>query len=144
MSAPELATTVDVAIFGGGVAGLWLLNRLHREGYQALLLEADRLGAGQTRYSMPGQGNRSIMLLTKPAAERPGDRSHLTGYLSYDEGRTWQAGRVISVGSGGYSDVTVTPEKTILVLYENRLDATTPKGMLLARFNLPWLLATSP
>lgn len=42
---------VDVAIFGGGVAGLWLLNRLRNAGYQAVLLESDRLGAGQTRYA---------------------------------------------------------------------------------------------
>jgi hypothetical protein len=38
----------DVVIFGGGVAGLWLLNRLRATGYSAILLEADRLGAGQT------------------------------------------------------------------------------------------------
>jgi glycerol-3-phosphate dehydrogenase len=42
---------VDVAIFGGGVAGLWLLGRLRQAGYQAVLLETDRLGAGQTRYA---------------------------------------------------------------------------------------------
>ncbi len=41
----------DVAIFGGGVAGLWLLNRLRKAGYHAILLESDRLGAGQTRYA---------------------------------------------------------------------------------------------
>lgn len=51
MSASAQATTVDVAIFGGGVAGLWLLNRLRKAGFQAILLEADRLGAGQTRYA---------------------------------------------------------------------------------------------
>ena len=51
MSVSAQATTVDVAIFGGGVAGLWLLNRLRNTGYQAVLLEADRLGAGQTRYA---------------------------------------------------------------------------------------------
>ncbi len=42
---------VDIAIVGGGVAGLWLLGRLRKAGYQAILLEADRLGAGQTRYA---------------------------------------------------------------------------------------------
>jgi len=42
---------LDVAIFGGGIAGLWLLNRLRRRGYRAALFESDRLGAGQTRYS---------------------------------------------------------------------------------------------
>lgn len=39
---------VDVAIFGGGIAGLWLLDRLQREGFSAALLEADRLGTGQS------------------------------------------------------------------------------------------------
>ncbi len=43
--------SVDVVIFGGGVAGLWLLNRLRNAGYQAVLLEGDRLGSGQTRYA---------------------------------------------------------------------------------------------
>lgn len=38
----------DVLIIGGGVAGLWLLNRLRNEGYQAWLLEQDALGAGQS------------------------------------------------------------------------------------------------
>ena len=42
---------VDVAIFGGGVAGLWLLNRLRAQGYHAVLLEREALGAGQTRYA---------------------------------------------------------------------------------------------
>ena len=42
---------VDVIIFGGGVAGLWILNRLRQAGYQTLLLETEALGAGQTRFS---------------------------------------------------------------------------------------------
>jgi glycerol-3-phosphate dehydrogenase len=39
---------LDVLIFGGGAAGLWLLDELTRRGARALLLESDRLGAGQT------------------------------------------------------------------------------------------------
>ena len=57
---------VDVAIVGGGIAGLWLLARLRQHGYGALLIENDRLGAGQTlcaqgiihggaKYSLGGQ-----------------------------------------------------------------------------------------
>ncbi len=42
---------VDVVIFGGGIAGLWMLARLRQAGYQTLLLETESLGAGQTRYS---------------------------------------------------------------------------------------------
>ena len=39
---------VDVAIVGGGVAGLWLLHRLRATGFSAVLLENRALGAGQT------------------------------------------------------------------------------------------------
>jgi len=39
---------LDVVIFGGGGAGLWLLDALRTRGYRSVLLEADRLGRGQT------------------------------------------------------------------------------------------------
>ncbi|MFC3674163.1 NAD(P)/FAD-dependent oxidoreductase [Ferrovibrio xuzhouensis] len=39
---------VDVAVVGGGIAGLWLLARLQAKGYGAVLVEADGLGGGQT------------------------------------------------------------------------------------------------
>lgn len=45
------ALRVDVAILGGGIAGLWLLARLRQAGYSALLLERHTLGAGQTAAS---------------------------------------------------------------------------------------------
>lgn len=38
----------DALIFGGGVAGLWLLNRLRNAGYSAWLLESGELGRGQS------------------------------------------------------------------------------------------------
>lgn len=39
---------LDAVIFGGGAAGLWLLDRISRGGAHAVLLEAATLGAGQT------------------------------------------------------------------------------------------------
>ncbi len=39
---------IDIAIIGGGIAGLWLLNRLLKQGYNAVLFESDALGDGQT------------------------------------------------------------------------------------------------
>ncbi len=42
---------VDVLVIGGGIAGLWTLARLHQAGYKSILLEAEALGAGQTRYA---------------------------------------------------------------------------------------------
>jgi glycerol-3-phosphate dehydrogenase len=38
----------DIVIFGGGIAGLWLLDRLRSAGYQAVLLEQTALGHGQS------------------------------------------------------------------------------------------------
>ena len=38
----------DVVIIGGGIAGLWTLNRLRAKGYHAVLIESAALGAGQT------------------------------------------------------------------------------------------------
>lgn len=38
----------DITIIGGGIAGLWLLNSLRDEGYNAILLERDQLGSDQT------------------------------------------------------------------------------------------------
>jgi len=39
---------VDVLVFGGGAAGLWMLDELRRLGFAALLVESRALGAGQT------------------------------------------------------------------------------------------------
>ena len=38
----------DIIVCGGGIAGLWLGNTLMRAGYNVILIEKDRLGAGQT------------------------------------------------------------------------------------------------
>src|SRR6185436_5068867 len=42
------AAEIDVAVFGGGIAGLWLLHRLRALGFNAALFEKRSLGAGQT------------------------------------------------------------------------------------------------
>jgi glycerol-3-phosphate dehydrogenase len=43
--------TADVIVFGGGVAGLWLLHRLRKMGFSAILFESSALGGGQTAKS---------------------------------------------------------------------------------------------
>lgn len=50
---PKTASTIelDIAIIGGGVAGLWLANRLQQQGYEFALFERDALGGGQTMAS---------------------------------------------------------------------------------------------
>lgn len=39
---------LDFVIFGSGITGLWLLNRLHAAGFHCILLESDALGGTQT------------------------------------------------------------------------------------------------
>lgn len=76
--------TLDVAVVGGGITGLWLLNRLRHQGYSALLIEATRLGQGQSMLSQGLiHGNISYRL---PPVTEPAD-------LALDEQllATWQA-----------------------------------------------------
>ncbi len=67
---------LDVAIAGGGIAGLWLLDALVRAGYTAALFEADTLGGGQTihsqgiihsgaKYALGGKKTRNQQLLER-------------------------------------------------------------------------------
>ena len=70
----------DVVIFGGGCAGLWLLDELRRRGVRALMLESGALGAGQTasaqgilhgglKYSLAGLLSSSARMVREmPAA----------------------------------------------------------------------------
>ena len=88
--------------------------------------------AGMTRYSWPP---RNIILLTMPAAA---GRRDLTCFASFDDGRTWPVRRRIA-SDGGYSDVAVLSDGTILVAYE---PDGARKGIVLARFNLAWLMET--
>lgn len=43
-----MGRSIDIAIIGAGIAGLWAFNRLSRAGYDVLLLENAAIGAGQT------------------------------------------------------------------------------------------------
>lgn len=40
--------SLDIAIIGGGIAGLWLQNRLHNNGYKTALFESEALGSYQS------------------------------------------------------------------------------------------------
>src|SRR5882762_9084544 len=65
----------DIVIIGGGIAGLWLLNRLRQLGYSAILLESNTLGGGQThkaqgiihggmKYALQGEVTSSMAAIT--------------------------------------------------------------------------------
>ena len=44
----QTTLSIDLAIIGGGIAGLWTLAEARSRGLNALLFEKDQLGCGQT------------------------------------------------------------------------------------------------
>jgi glycerol-3-phosphate dehydrogenase len=85
---------LDSVIFGGGAAGLWLLDRLSRDGHHVVLLEAESLGAGQTiasqgiihgglKYSLSGLLTRSAFSIREmPALWREALLGHVSPNLT--------------------------------------------------------------
>jgi hypothetical protein len=88
---------IDVLIFGGGVAGLWCLDRFRRAGYRTILLESSAIGCGQTiqaqgiihgggKYALRGVRDFAAVQSTKEMPERW--RLSLTGKLEPDLANT--------------------------------------------------------
>ena len=50
---------LDVAIFGGGVAGLWTLHRLRKLGYSAVSIASQGILHGGTKYALTGKQTAS-------------------------------------------------------------------------------------
>ena len=51
MTTSPIHIDLDIAIIGGGVAGLWLANRLKAQGFHIALFESKALGSDQTMAS---------------------------------------------------------------------------------------------
>jgi glycerol-3-phosphate dehydrogenase len=87
---------LDAVIFGGGAAGLWVLDELTRRGNSALLIEAHALGHGQTVASqgiIHGGLKYTLAGLFTPAAQQIREmpnvwRSCLAGDAAPDLSRT--------------------------------------------------------
>lgn len=85
------------------------------------------------RFTDQSQDRKNRVLLANPAMTT--ERSHLTVRVSCDECQTWPISKVLHEGQSGYSDLAVTPDMSILCLY----DADHHSKMLLDRFNIEWL-----
>lgn len=93
--------------------------------------------ASLIRFSTRGDYGRNRVLFSNPAGM---ERRNLTVRVSYDECRTWNAGRVLCKGPSAYSDLAVAKNMTIFCLYE-RGRKTWHGKLTLAAFNLEWLTA---
>jgi len=63
-------------------------------------------------------------------------RVNLTVRASRDDGKTWEASRVLVPGKAGYSDIAVSPDGMIYVLYDIDHGDT---SMNLLKFDLDWV-----
>ena len=85
------------------------------------------------RFSYESATDKNRVVLATPA--HPRARTMMTVRISYDECKTWPVSRVVHEGGAAYSDLAVTRDRQILLLYEADQYAT----ITLARFNLEWI-----
>jgi sialidase-1 len=85
------------------------------------------------RLSTEKEDETNRILLAAPANQDA--RTRLTVYLSTDECQSWAVSKVVHAGSSAYSDLAVTKDRQVLLLYE----ADQYSRLTLARFNLQWL-----
>lgn len=77
-----------------------------------------RCNASIIRYTSTKDGYAKDRLLFSNAGSQSG-RVNLTIRISYDEGKTWSAGKVVNPGASAYSSLTILENGDIGVLYEN-------------------------
>jgi len=87
------------------------------------------------RYSTGGAGGRNRLLFSNPASAR---RERMTVRVSYDEGQTWTASRVVHEGHAAYSSLVALPDGWIGLLYE-RGEKSAYERLTFATFPLHWL-----
>ena len=76
-----------------------------------------RCNASIIRYTSIKDGYKKNRLLFCNAGSIKG-RKNLSIRISYDEGKTWSAGKVIDPGASAYSSLTICHDGSIGVLYE--------------------------
>ncbi|MCK5804638.1 MAG: exo-alpha-sialidase [Lentisphaeria bacterium] len=85
---------------------------------------------------------RLLLVKHGPIAEKVG-RSHLTAYLSDDDGKTWQGGLMLDERANvSYPDGTQAPDGTIYITYDR--SRTEEKEILFATFREDDVMAGKP
>lgn len=86
------------------------------------------------RYTSVKEGADKNRLLFSNADAKE-DRKNMTVRLSYDEGKTWTAGKTIYSGSAAYSSMSVLPDGDIVLFFEK----DDYQDNVVVRFSLEWL-----
>ena len=91
--------------------------------------------ASIVRYATSDAGGRTRLLFSNPASTR---RERMTVRVSYDEGRTWAASRVVHEGPAAYSCLVVLRDGWVGLLYERGAKSAYER-LTFAKFPLDWL-----
>jgi sialidase-1 len=103
-----------------------------------------RCHASLALYNHPDGDEPGRILFLNPAAfdnvrQDPAPRHHMTVRLSYDDGKTWPISKCLWEGNGGYSDMIVLEDGTILCGFEVSRTGFARDEVMLCRFNMAWL-----
>ncbi len=92
--------------------------------------------ASAIRFTDAETHDKNRVLFSNPASSSR--RERMTVRISYDECRTWSAGKVLHEDHAAYSDLCIAADFTICCLFD-RGEGSSYEGLALARFNLEWL-----
>jgi sialidase-1 len=91
--------------------------------------------ASMIRYTDTDSHDKNRVLFSNPASTQ---RERMTVRISYDECKTWDAGKVLHAGPSAYSDLCIAPDMSICCLYE-RGESNAYETITFAQFDLEWL-----
>ena len=91
--------------------------------------------ASMIRFTNEHSHDRNRVLFSNPASTQ---RERMTIRISYDECKTWNAGKVLHEGPSAYSDLCIAPDMSICCLYE-RGEENPYETITFAQFDLEWL-----
>lgn len=81
--------------------------------------------------------DRSTVLFSN--VDSPDSRDNIRVKISHDEGRTWELGKEIMSGKGGYSDINVRKGRMVCLVTEY-INSQGLSEISYHTFNMRWLL----
>ena len=91
--------------------------------------------ASMVRYTDANSHDKNRVLFSNPASS---GREKLTVRISYDECRSWNAGKILHEGPAAYSDLCIDSDMNICCLYE-RGERSAYETLSFVKFDLAWL-----
>ncbi|MGZ0654766.1 sialidase family protein [Coraliomargarita sp. W4R53] len=92
-----------------------------------------------TRFTLLKLKSGNLLLLRQGALEERNLRTHLSAYLSDDDGMTWKGGLLLDERPSSYPDATQAPDGTIYAIYDQNRGGN--KGIVMSVFTEADILA---